>query len=94
MLLWGAANRDPRRYEEPERFELGRPSARGHLGFGRGIHFCLGAHLARLEAQRTMERLLELTADVRLSGDHEDSYHPSLLIRRLESLHLSVTPRR
>jgi cytochrome P450 len=94
MLLWGAANRDPRRYEEPERFELGRPSGKGHLGFGRGIHFCLGAHLARLETQRTMERLLQLTTDVRLAADHEDSYHPSLLIRRLERLLLSVTPRR
>ena len=93
MLLWGAANRDPRRYEEPERFELGRPSGKGHLGFGRGIHFCLGAHLARLEAQRTIERLLQLTADIHLWAGHEDSYHPSLLIRRLENLFLSVTPR-
>jgi cytochrome P450 len=73
----------------------GRPRPSGSSSaMQRGIHFCLGVHLARLEAQRTMEHLLELTANVRLSADHEDSYHPSLLIRRLESLRLSVTARR
>jgi cytochrome P450 len=92
MLLWGAANRDPVQFDEPQRLDLSRPAIRGHLGFGRGIHFCLGAHLARLEARRAMECLLERTADIRLAAGHEDRYHPSLLIRRLEKVLLSVTP--
>jgi cytochrome P450 len=94
MLLWGAANRDPEQFDEPELFDLSRPSIKGHLGFGRGIHFCLGAHLARLEAQRAIGCLLERTAHVELAPEHEDRYHPSLLIRRLEKVLISVTPKR
>jgi cytochrome P450 len=91
MLLWGAANRDPSEYGEPSQLDLARPGTKGHLGFGRGIHFCLGAHLARLEAQRAIERLLDLTSDVVLAPDHVDAYHPSLLIRRLERVCITVT---
>jgi cytochrome P450 len=91
MLLWGAANRDPGQYIEPADLDLDRPSTTGHLGFGRGIHFCLGAHLARLEAQRAMHRLFDLTDDVRLAPDHVDAYHPSLLIRRLQTVRVVTT---
>ena len=94
MLLWGAANRDPVQFDEPQLLDLSRPAIKGHLGFGRGIHFCLGAHLARLEARRAVECLVERTADIRLAAGHEDRYHQSLLIRRLEQVHISVTPRR
>jgi cytochrome P450 len=93
MLLWGAANRDPLQFDEPEVFDLSRPAIKGHLGFGRGIHFCLGAHLARLEALRAIECLLERTECVELAPEHEDRYHPSLLIRRLEKVLVSVTPK-
>jgi cytochrome P450 len=92
MLLWGAANRDPVQFDEPQLLDLSRPAIKGHLGFGRGIHFCLGAHLARLEARRALECLVERTAEIRLAAGHEDRYHPSLLIRRLEKVLISVTP--
>ncbi len=94
MLLWGSANRDPSRYAEPDRLDLARPSTSGHLAFGHGIHFCVGAHLARLEARIALERLLELSDEVRLSADHEDVYRPSLLVRRLERVDIEVTPSR
>jgi len=55
--LIAAANRDPRRYERPDEFELGRPE-REHLGFGGGRHVCLGAPLARLEARAALAALL------------------------------------
>jgi cytochrome P450 len=66
-LVWGAANRDEREFDAPDRFDVGRNPAR-HLGFGHGIHFCLGAHLARLEARVAFEELLARLPDYALDG--------------------------
>ena len=57
LLVWGAANRDEREFEDAERFIVDRSESR-HLAFGQGIHFCLGAALARLEARVAFEELL------------------------------------
>lgn len=57
LLLFGSANRDERRWEEPDRFDIGRNPA-GHLAFGHGLHHCLGAPLARLETRIALEVLL------------------------------------
>jgi cytochrome P450 len=92
MLLWGAANRDPRQYDTPAALDLDRHAITGHLGFGRGIHFCVGAHLARLEARVAIDRLLACSEHFELAEDHQDRYRPSLLIRRLEQVLLSITP--
>lgn len=91
MLMWGASNRDPRIFDHPDQVDLDRGQPKLHHSFGRGIHFCLGAHLARKETTQAVRALLEATATVSLSGP-EPSYVPSLIVRRLAHLNLSLTP--
>ena len=98
MVLNGAANRDPRQFDDPDELRLDRPNGRQHLGFGFGIHTCAGAPLARAEARVSTERLLDRMADIRISetahgpaGAHRYEYSPIYLLRGLESLHLEFT---
>ncbi len=99
MVLNGAANRDPRRFEEPDTFDPARKNARQHLAFGRGIHSCPGAPLARAETRVGIERLLDRTSDIRISerkhgpaGNRRYSYIPTYILRGLTELHLEFTP--
>ena len=64
MVLNGAANRDPRRFDNPDDFRVERGNAREHLAFGRGVHSCPGGPLARLETRVSIERLLERTGEI------------------------------
>jgi len=66
MPLLGAANHDPRAFADPLRFDIGR-NANRHLGFGHGVHFCLGAHLARAEATIGIRHLIERFPNLRLA---------------------------
>ena len=79
-----AANRDPEAFEDPERFDVGR-AQNPHLTFGHGIHFCLGAPLARLEAQIAAVRLAERLPHIRLSGG-DPEWHDSLILRGVKRL--------
>lgn len=89
LLLWGAANRDPAHFERPGEFRLDRTEAKGHLSFGKGAHFCVGAALARLEAQIVLRLLLDRTSEI--EAVDVGPWLPSLLVRRLERLELAVT---
>ena len=65
-LVWASANRDEREFPDPDRFDVTRSAPR-HLGFGHGVHFCLGAYLARLEARVAFEELLARIPDYQLA---------------------------
>jgi cytochrome P450 len=91
VLVWPAANRDPDAFELPEDIDLDRPNARQHVGFGWGIHLCIGAPLARIEARVAFERLLARTSSFTIEEtDATLAYHKSLMIRRLVELPLVV----
>lgn len=63
----GAANRDPGRFPEPDQLDLGREDATGHLSFGHGIHRCVGAPLARAEAEIALRKVLTRFPGLRLA---------------------------
>ena len=90
MVLLAAANRDPARFPDPDRFDLER-SENLHLAFAWGLHFCLGARLARMEGQLVLAGLVERFARVEPAG--EPVRNPGLAIRGFESLPIRVTPR-
>jgi cytochrome P450 len=99
LVMNGAANRDPRRFEEPSEFRLDRPNVGEHVAFGRGIHACPGAPLARAEARIALERVLVRLADIRIDAQHHGppehrsfEWEPTFLLRRLRALHLQFTP--
>ncbi|WP_200827348.1 cytochrome P450 [Thermomonospora echinospora] len=99
MVLNGAANRDPRHFEDPATFDVERKNARHHIAFGRGIHTCPGAPLARAEARVALTRLLDRTADVRLdervhgpADARRFRYLPTYILRGLTNLNLQFTP--
>jgi cytochrome P450 len=88
MAMNGAANRDPRVFEDGDRFDAKRPNARRNIAFGHGEHFCPGASLARAEARISFGRLLARLDDVQLVDPDALSYAPSFLIRGLNDLPL------
>ncbi|MGC7101545.1 cytochrome P450 [Amycolatopsis lurida] len=95
MVLNGAANRDPRRFDDPDVFDPKRANARHHLAFGRGIHTCPGSPLARAEARVCVERLLDRTSDIRISERRHGpadgrryQYLPTFILRGLTHLNL------
>lgn len=99
MLLNGAANRDPRRFECPVEFRSDRSNAKEHLAFGRGPHACPGGPLARAEGRISIERILDRMRDIRLSEEHHGSasahrfeYEPTWILRGLRELHIEFTP--
>jgi cytochrome P450 len=96
MLLIGALNRDARRFEDPHQFRLGRKNLRDHLAFGRGIHTCAGAPLARAEVKVALERFFDRTRDFQIdasqhgqAGERRYEYIPSYLLQGLNTLHLT-----
>lgn len=95
MFCPGAANRDPRRFEDPHEFRLDRDNFREHMAFGRGAHSCPGGPLARVEGRVSLERILERMGDITAdesqhgpAGDRNYNYEPTFILRGLTDLHI------
>jgi cytochrome P450 len=99
MMLPGASNRDPRKFENPHEFQHDRRNVREHVAFGRGAHSCPGAPLARSEARISFNRILDRMADIRIDeaahgpvDDRTYTYDPTFIMRGLSELHMKFTP--
>ena len=91
LPMFGAANRDPAQFPDPDRFDMARTPNR-HLGFGQGIHFCLGAPLARLEMTILFQQLAARFPHLALTGDALQWRH-DVALRGVESLRLTMDSR-
>lgn len=92
MIALGAVNRDPRQFTDPDTFDLSR-DPNPHLGFGRGVHFCLGAPLARLEGRIAVNVLLDRLGDLRTDPANPPVFHPSVEITGARHLPVKQTQR-
>jgi cytochrome P450 len=92
-LLLGSANRDERKYEDPDAFDMFR-DMRQHVGFGFGVHVCLGMHLARMESRVAINTLFDRLGDLRLDPEPGQDVHiEGLAFRSPISLPVAFTPR-
>lgn len=89
LMFLGAANRDPRRWENPDRYDITRRTA-GHVGFGSGIHMCVGQLVARLEGEVMLSALARRVGSIEITGEVKRRYNNTL--RGLESLPITIKP--
>src|SRR6201995_1396023 len=94
MVLPGAANRDPRRFENPHEFDIRRKNVREHMAFARGVHSCPGVPLGRGEGRAWMERILDRMSSIEISeaqhgptAERRYNYEPTYILRGLSELH-------
>ncbi|MAF62375.1 MULTISPECIES: cytochrome P450 [Pseudomonadota] len=93
MMRYAAANRDPERYDEPDRFLADRANARTHLAFGRGIHMCVGNMLSRKEMTVAFEELLPRISGITLTDEAAIAYPPNMMLRGPVSVPVRFEPR-
>ncbi|MBI5129993.1 MAG: cytochrome P450 [Rhodopseudomonas palustris] len=89
LMFLGSANRDPRRWSEPDRYDITRKTS-GHVGFGSGIHMCVGQLVARLEGEVMLSALARKVAAIEITGPVKRRFNNTL--RGLESLPIKLTP--
>ena len=92
IIVFSSANRDECLYSNPDAFDPDRENLRDHLAFGKGIHFCLGAQLSRLEGKVALEELSKRLDTITLPPSNKYEYFPSFMLRGLTSLDVEFTP--
>jgi cytochrome P450 family 142 subfamily A polypeptide 1 len=92
VMLYPAANRDPRVFERPQQFDIRRSFEKPALAFGFGKHYCLGASLARLEMRIFLERLLERTPDMAIAKGAQPEPKPGSFLRGIAGLQVTFNP--
>jgi cytochrome P450 len=90
VIVFASANRDSDLYDDPDGFDPDRDNLRDHLAFGKGIHFCLGAALSRLEGKVALEELSKRLAGFTLADSNDYRYFPSFLLRGLTRLDIDI----
>jgi cytochrome P450 len=91
MVRYGSANRDPRVFDDPDRFDITRPNAKNHVSFGFGVHFCLGAALARQQMATAFNLILDRVAEIDYARPLEAPLHePSFFLRPMRELPVRV----
>jgi cytochrome P450 len=93
LLLWASGNRDPLEFDRPDEVDLGRKVPRRHVAFGRGIHHCVGAPLARIEARNVLSVLLDRTRNISIDPEEPPRWVESFLVRRHEGLTVRLQAR-
>ena len=93
MLRYAAANRDPAKYPDPDRFDVERKNARTHLAFGKGIHMCVGNMLSRKEMTVAFETLLERLDDIQLEEGTVLTVAPNMLLRGYSAVPITFRKR-
>ena len=91
VVVFSSANRDESMFEDADRFDPDRAGLREHLAFGKGIHYCLGANLSRLEGRVALEELCRRLDGFRLTDANDYAYHPSFMLRGLTRLEIEFT---
>jgi cytochrome P450 len=92
LLMLAAANRDPARFPEPDVLDPERANSRDHLSFGFGIHYCLGAQLARMQISELLAQLATLFPTLELVADQQLTYIPNTSFRGPERLLVTQNP--
>jgi cytochrome P450 len=93
LARFGSANRDPRKYPNPEKFDIERTKPALHFAFGQGIHACIGSPLARRELHWAFTALLERCENIRLRKGEVPAYEPSIIFRALKTVAIEFDPR-
>jgi cytochrome P450 len=90
LLVLAAANRDPKVFADPHTFDVRRPNARDHVAFSSGIHFCLGAALARMEGEVALQALFERFPDLAPAGPARR--RSTIILRGYDSMPVTLRP--